>query len=387
MINREATHTLTGLASGFPVVTVTGPRQSGKTTLVRSFFADKPYISLEELDHREYANDDPRGFLATYPDGAVLDEVQHCPGLFSYLQGIVDSDKRCGLFILTGSQQFGLLSNITQSLAGRAGFLHLLPFTLNELEAAGRKTGSLDSILFSGFYPPLYDRDVRPSAWHANYILTYLERDVRQMINVRDLATFQRFLKMCAARNGQLLNLSALANDCGITHNTARAWISVLEASYIVFLLKPHHRNFGKRLVKMPKLYFYDTGLASYLLGIQDVDQLSIHPMRGPLFEAFIVAELLKSRYNRGLASNLYFWRDNIGNEIDLIIEAGEKLLPLEIKSGQTVTRDYFKGLEKWLAFAGSEAGAAKIVYGGEKGQDRSGVEVLPWRSTRKILP
>ena len=387
MINREAVHTLAGLARGFPVVAVTGPRQSGKTTLVRSFFSEKPYISLEDLDQREYANDDPRGFLSAYPDGAVLDEVQNCPGLFSYLQGIVDSDKRCGLFILTGSQQFGLLSSITQSLAGRVGFLHLLPFTLGEIESSGLKKEPLDTLLFSGFYPPLYDRDVLPATWHSNYILTYLERDVRQMVNVRDLATFQRFLRMCAARSGQLLNLSALANDCGITHNTAKAWISVLEASYIVFLLKPHHKNFGKRLVKTPKLYFYDTGIAAYLLGIQDADQLSIHSMRGHLFETFIIAELLKCRYNRGFASNLYFWRDNTGNEIDLIIESGEKLLPLEVKSGQTVTRDYFKVLEKWLAFAGEEAGGARIVYGGEERQNRSGVEILPWFSIAAILP
>lgn len=387
MIHRDSVDTLKELARGFPVVAVTGPRQSGKTTLVRSFFSEKPYVSLEELDHREYANDDPRGFLSAYPDGAVLDEVQHCPKLFSYLQGIVDNDKRCGLFILTGSQQFGLLSSITQSLAGRVGFLHLLPFTLNELETAGKEIANINELIFSGFYPPLYDRDLKPASWHANYLLTYLERDVRQMVNVRDLATFQRFLKMCAARNGQLLNLSGLANDCGVTHNTAKAWISVLEASYIVFLLKPHHQNFGKRLVKTPKLYFYDTGLAAYLLGIQGGDQLSTHSMRGPLFEAFIVSELLKSRYNRGLASNLYFWRDNSGNEVDLIIEAGEKLLPLEIKSGQTVTRDYFSGLEKWLSLAGDKAGEARLVYGGDEGQNRSGIKVLSWRESGLVLP
>ena len=387
MITREAEHTLSTLARGFPVLAVTGPRQSGKTTLARSFFGDKPYVSLEELDQREYASSDPRGFLAGYPDGAVLDEVQHCPELFSYIQGIVDKDKRCGLFVLTGSQQFGLLSKITQSLAGRAGFVHLLPFALSELHAAGRETGSLDNLLFSGLYPPLYDREVKPSTWYANYILTYVERDVRQIVNIRDMATFQRFLKMCAARNGQLLNLSSLADDCGITHNTARAWISILEASYILFLLTPHHSNFGKRLVKTPKLYFYDTGLASCLLGIRDAEQLSIHPMRGPLFEAFVISELLKSRYNRGLASNLFFWRDNTGNEIDLIMERGDKLLPLEIKSGQTITSDYFRSLEKWLAFAGPSAGAARIVYGGMETQNRTNAEVLPWQSIRKIIP
>ena len=385
MINRSATLTLKKMAKGYPVITITGPRQSGKTTLARFVFAHKPYVSLEEPDQMEFAQEDPRGFLAQYPDGAILDEVQRCPALFSYIQGIVDKNKRSGLFILTGSQQFGLISKVTQSLAGRVGLLHLLPFSLGELKANGMAPKSLDDALFKGMYPPIYDRKLSPLSWHANYVLTYIERDVRQMVNVRDLTTFQRFVRMCAARTGQVLNLSGLANDCGITHNTAKAWLSVLEASYIIFLIKPHHRNFGKRLIKSPKLYFYDTGLAAWLLGINDAKQMSIHAMRGALFENLMISELLKGRFNKALASNLYFWRDNTGNEIDVLIEKTGTLIPVEIKSGQTVTKDYFTGLKKWLTIADATAGSPYVIYGGNEGQKRLGIEVLPWRDIAKL--
>ena len=385
MINRSATLTLKKMAKGYPVITITGPRQSGKTTLARFVFAHKPYVSLEEPDQMEFAQEDPRGFLAQYPDGAILDEVQRCPALFSYIQGIVDKNKRSGLFILTGSQQFGLISKVTQSLAGRVGLLHLLPFSLGELKANGMAPKSLDDALFKGMYPPIYDRKLSPSSWYANYVLTYIERDVRQMVNVRDLTTFQRFVRMCAARTGQVLNLSGLANDCGITHNTAKAWLSVLEASYIIFLLKPHHRNFGKRLIKSPKLYFYDTGLAAWLLGINDAKQMSIHAMRGALFENLMISELLKGRFNKALASNLYFWRDNTGNEIDVLIEKTGTLIPVEIKSGQTVTKDYFTGLKKWLTIADATTGSSYVIYGGNEGQKRLGIEVLPWRDIAKL--
>ncbi len=385
MITRRSAHMLKILAKGYPVITITGPRQSGKTTLARFVFKHKPYVSLEEPDQLEFANEDPKGFLTRYPDGAVLDEAQRCPALFSYLQGIVDRDKRHGLFILTGSQQFGLISRITQSLAGRAGLLQLLPFSLEELKAGNIMNENIDELLLKGFYPPVYDRQVSPSNWYANYIFTYIERDVRQLVNVRDLSTFQRFVRMCAARTGQLLNLSGLANDCGITHNTARAWMSVLEASYIIFLLQPHHKNFGKRLIKTPKLYFYDTGLAAWLLGINDIKQMSIHAMRGLLFESLAVSELLKGRYNRGLASNLYFWRDNTGNEIDILVEKSDALVPIEIKSGQTVTQDYFTGLKKWLSIAGAAAESPHVIYGGNESQKRSGIEVLPWQDIVKL--
>lgn len=378
-IPRNAESRLKHNARGYPVLVVTGPRQSGKSTLVRHAFPQHRYVSLEDLDQREFAETDPRGFLNQFNEGAILDEAQRCPALFSYIQTRVDERQQPGEFILTGSQQFGLLSGITQSLAGRAALLTLLPMTYGELLHAGKIGKNVDKILFDGAYPPIFDRGLEPRPWHGNYVRTYLERDVRQLIKVQDLGTFQRFLKLCAGRTGQLLNLSSLANDGGITHNTAKAWISVLEASYIVHLLPPHHQNFNKRLVKTPKLYFLDTGLATWLLGIQNSDQLTTHAQRGALFETWIISELLKARYNAGETSNLYFWRDRSGHEVDLLIDHGNSLSPMEIKSGQTINKDYFKGLEFWKNLAGDNAGKAWLVYGGDSRQMRSDVTVLPW--------
>lgn len=385
MIKRNATQTILRLCQGFPVVAVTGPRQSGKTTLARAVFPDKPYVSLEDPDVRTFADDDPRSFLARYPDGAILDEVQRCPELFSYLQGVVDADGRMGLFLLTGSQQFGLFSNITQSLAGRVGMVQLLPFGYGELHRADRAPADVETAIFMGSYPPLYDRPVTPADWYLAYVATYVERDLHQLIQVRDLKAFQLFLRMCAARTGQLLNLSALANDCGIAHNTAKAWLSVLEASYIIFFLQPHYRNFGKRLTKSPKLYFYDTGLVSWLLGIQSPEQITIHALRGALFETWVVAELMKGRFNRGLASNLYFWRDSTGNEVDVLAEQGERLLPIEIKAGRTLASDAFASLNKWCELAGEVSGPVHLCYAGDEGRQRGWVSVLPWREVATL--
>ena len=379
MIGRDAKDALLRLSKGFPVVAVTGPRQSGKTTLVRSVFCDKPYVSLEDLDTRNFAENDPRAFLAAYSDGAIFDEVQRCPDLFSYLQTVVDNNPQMGCYVLTGSQQFGLLSNITQSLAGRVGVVQLLPFCHGELSAVQRGCSSIEEAIYRGAYPPLYDRDLVPADWYSGYVATYLERDLWQLIQVRDLRTFRLFLRMCAARTGQLLNLSSLANDCGVTHNTAKAWISVLEASYILFLLQPHHNNFNKRLIKSPKLYFYDTGLACWLLGIQDEGQIETHSLRGALFETWVLSELVKGRFNRGLYSNLYFWRDRSGTEVDVLVEQGDRLVPLEIKSGKTLTADYFTGLNKWLSIAGDVAGSPRLVYAGDQEQLRTQFQVFPW--------
>ena len=379
LIRRHAEIALLQLASDYPVVAVTGPRQSGKTTLVRKAFPDKSYVSLEDLDERQFATDDPRGFLSRYPDGAILDEVQRCPELFSYLQTRLDQAKKKGLFVLTGSQQFNLLSGITQSLAGRVALIPLLPFALSEFQAAKVAPKTLSELFFRGLYPPLYDGHQQAGIWYGNYMRTYIERDVRQMINVQDLSAFQRFVRMCAGRTGQLTNLSALASDCGISHHTAKAWLSVLEASYIVHLLQAHHRNFDKRLVKTPKLYFCDTGLACWLLGIRTPDELDSHAQRGALFETWAIGELLKARYNRGLESNLYFWRDRSGNEVDVLIEEGNKLAPVEIKAGQTVSSDYFRGLDRWQAMAKRISGKAWLVYGGDKAQTRLGYNVVPW--------
>lgn len=364
MLARDAEHTIRTLLRSFPIVTLTGPRQSGKTTLAKAIFSDRPYASLEDPDLRQTARDDPRSFLGRYSDGAVLDEVQRCSELLSYLQTMVDADGRMGLFILTGSQQFGLMSGITQSLAGRTAFVELLPFSVPELALAGKLPTTADAMLLTGGYPPLYDRDLPPAAWFGAYVTAYVERDVRQLIRIQELETFQRFVRLCAGRTGQLLNLSSLATECGITHNTAKSWISVLEASYLVFLLRSHHASFNKRLVKMPKLYFYDTGLVSWLLGIRTREQMETHPLRGNIFETMVISELVKSRLNRGKRPVFYFWRDSNGNEIDLIVERGTRLMPIEIKSGQTLMRDSFSGLEKWSALAGDAAIDPTLIFG-----------------------
>jgi len=384
MIERSASTTLKRLATWYPAVALTGPRQAGKTTLARNVFPDKPYRSLEDPDQREFALSDPRGFLAQFPDGAILDEVQRTPELFSYLQTRMDADRRMGLFILTGSQQFSLDQHIAQSLAGRVGYQHLLPFSLGELRDAF-PTKDVESMLVRGFYPPVFDREILPHIWYADYVATYIERDLRQLINVRDLAAFQRFLRMCAARSGQLLNLSALAADCGITHNTAKNWISILEASYLVVLLQPWHRNLGKRLVKTPKLYFLDAGLAAWLAGVRQPEDLKLGAMRGPLFETWLVSELTKHLCNHALPNRLYFWRDSTGNEVDLLVEKGpDRAYPIECKAGQTVAGDWFKTLQSFCTAAGIAESA--LVYGGNENQSRSNTHVYGWQSIDDLM-
>jgi len=385
MITRSAQDTLLRLAKGFPILALTGPRQAGKTTLAKVSFPDKPYLSLEDPDVRELAERDPRGLLAQFRNGAILDEIQRTPRLFSYLQTQVDEDLRPGSFVLTGSQQFGLLSGISQSLAGRVGLVQLLPFSLGEMKAAGRLPEHLDECLFRGAFPPLHDRDLAPNDWLGSYVATYVERDVRQLLAVRDLSTFQRFIRMCAARIGQLLNLSSLAADCGITKNTAEAWLSVLEASYIVMVLRPHHQNFNKRLVKTPKLYFCDTGLAAWLLGIRDVGQLAFHAQRGPLFENLVIMDFVKSRFNQGNPPDLHFWRDSQGLEVDLLVEKAGALHPVEIKSGQTIAADFCTALQKWNGLAGRPDPTGWLVYGGERRLRHGAVEIVPWRELPEL--
>jgi len=385
LIPRRARKKLLALAKGYPVLVITGPRQSGKTTLCTSTFPDRRYATLEDPDVRRFALDDPRGFLAQFPDGALLDEIQRAPELLSYLQGIVDDDPRPGLFVLTGSQQLDVLAGVSQTLAGRAALLTLLPFSYGELPATLRPT-SMEDLLHQGLYPPIYDRALEARGWYANYVQTYVERDVRQLISIRDLSAFQVFLRLCAGRTGQLLNLSALAADCGITHNTARAWISALEASFIIALLRPHFRNFGKRLVKTPKLYFLDPGLAAWLLEISNPTQLRSHPLRGPLFETWVVGELIKSRANRGLPSNLYFWRDRGGLEVDCLLDRGTRLVPIEVKSGQTVARDFFRSLARFAEIADGPAEPGWVVYGGDRLELRSQATVLPWTEIDRLV-
>lgn len=386
MIPRASFASLRRLARGFPVIALTGPRQSGKTTLAKACFSDKPYVSLENPDEREFAERDPRRFLERFAEGAILDEVQRCPALLSWLQGLVDERGRMGDFILTGSAQFDLLSGVTQSLAGRVGRIELLPLSAIELSAAEQLPGSLDEMLLRGGYPALYDRDLIPGDWFTNYVATYLERDVRQLITVRDLTQFQRFVKMCAARSGQMLNLTSLGADCGVSAVTARDWLSVLEASYLVMRLPPYHRNFGKRLVKTPKLYFLDVGLMAWLLGIREANSIETHALRGALFETYVLGELVKQRYNLGHPADLYFWRDNVGHEVDVLFETPDGLQAVEIKSGSTFAPDWPAGVRKWRAFAGNEALTPVIVFGGSGRYERESCLVKGWRELNDLV-
>jgi predicted AAA+ superfamily ATPase len=380
VLPRDAHSTLLALAELYPVVAMTGPRQSGKTTLVRAAFPDKPYASLEDPDVRDFADSDARGFLAQFAGGAVLDEAQRCPGLFSYLQGMVDAERQPGRFILTGSQQFGLLSGISQSLAGRVGLLQLLPFSLGEIAPPA----TLEDLLYRGLYPPVHDRRLPPHVFYADYCATYVERDVRQMINVRDVSAFRRFLRMCATRTGQAVNLSALATDCGVTHDTASAWLSVLEASYLVMRLPPHFRNLGKRLVKTPKLYFLDPGLAAWLAGIRSAEDLRYGPLRGPLFETWVVTEAVKRLRHRLLPLEAYHWRDSGGHEVDLVVEREGGMIPLECKAGATTASDWFPPLIRYLDLTGGQDGI--LVFGGEGRYRRDRVEVFGWREIGAAL-
>ena len=384
MIYRKLTATLQRFAKTFPVIAITGPRQSGKTTLAKAVFADKPYITLEDPAERAFAFEDAKGFLHRFRDGAIFDEAQRWPDLFSYLQGMVDEEPIPGKFILTGSQQFGLLAGVSQSLAGRVGMTALLPLSISELPAASKSSQSLDTLIIKGSYPALHVRDISPADWFASYIATYIERDIRQVLRVHDLSVFQRFVRLCAGRNGQLLNLNALAGETGVSQKTARSWLSVLESSYIVHLLPPYFRNFGKRLIKTPKLYFLDQGLACWLLGIRSHEHIALHPMRGAIFESFIISEFLKSRYNRGLPPDLYFWRDNNGLEADIVFERGTKLQPVEIKSGQTITGDYIRAGQRAARFAAEEALQPWLIYGGDDSYERNGVTIMSWRDCEK---
>ena len=382
MLPRLARHSLARLLRGFPVVAVTGPRQSGKTTLVRSLLPERPYVSLENPDAREFALQDPRGFLAQFPGGAVLDEVQRAPQLLSWLLQRVDESRQLGEWVLTGSAQLDLMAGLTQTLAGRVGRLELLPFAAAELGA--RLPSSLDETLLRGGYPALFDRPVAPQDWFAAYVASYLERDVRQLVGVRDLLQFQRFVRLCAARSGQMLNLAALGNDAGVSAVTARKWLSVLEASYLVTRLPPYHQNFGKRLVKTPKLYFLDSGLLAWLLGIRDAATLAHHPARGALFEGWVLAELLKWQHNAAQPGAAFFWRDHIGNEVDLLLETPEGLQALEIKSGQTFASDWAAPLQRWQGWAQAAGLALRqpmLVWGGVGQVARQGLLALGWRA------
>lgn len=384
MIKRAISDKILYYARHYPVVTITGPRQSGKTTLCKMLFPDKRYFSLENIDVRERARSDPRAFLEEgIKNGAIIDEIQRVPELVSYIQEIVDTKDRAGLFILTGSQNLHLLDTISQSLAGRTALAVLLPFSYDEIY--GNKAVSIDKVLFTGFYPRIHHRKLNPTEALSFYVSTYLERDIRALINIKDLSKFEKFLKLCAGRAGQVMNLSGLANDCGINHNTAKSWLSVLEASYVIFFVRPHHANFGKRLIKAPRLYFTDVGLAAYLLDIYDKKHIATHPLRGPLFENFVVAELLKARLHHGRNGNIYFFRDNVGNEVDVILENGSSIKPVEIKLGSTISDDFFKGLRYYKKINKKNCAKPVLIYGGIDDQKRSDFNVFSYRNAQQV--
>ncbi|NOY76060.1 MAG: ATP-binding protein [Kiritimatiellaeota bacterium] len=385
MIEREVEGELKCLAREFRSVLIIGPRQSGKTTLAKKAFPNKPYVLLEEPDARRFATDDPRGFLAGFPDGAILDEVHKTPELLSYIQGILDESPRKGLFVLTGSCNFKLMESVSQSLAGRVGQIELLPLSALELSEANQLPETIDETLFKGGYPEIYDQSLTPERWHNAYISTYLERDVRQLTNLKDSMAFQRFLGLCAANCAQTLNFNKIGADCGMHHNTVSSWFSILQTTYVAFLLPPHFQNFRKRLVKTPKIYFYDTGLLCGLLGIEKSEQLRFHPLRGALFENWVVSELLKARFNQGKKSNLFFWRNNTGLEVDVIMDKAGTLVPLEIKSGATIASDWFKNIVKWKELAGESSEKGVLVYGGNQRQKRSDCDVVPWNRIMTI--
>ena len=383
MIPRHVAPRIQRLLRGFPIVTLTGPRQSGKTTLVRELLPHKPYVSLEAPAQREFARSRPDEFLQQFPNGAVIDEAQNAPELFSEMQGVVDTSGQMGLFVLTGSQNLSLLSGVTQSLAGRTARVVLLPLSIAELRQAGALEKNYASQLVKGFFPAIYNRKLEPYDWLQSYLVTYAERDARQLAAIQDLSAFQRFLKLVAARTGQLLNMQSLANDAGISDKTVKHWLSILETCYLIHYVRPHFANFGKRLTKMPKLYMTDVGLAAALIGIQTEQQVQNHPLRGALFETMVVNEFLKNRCNSGLREALYFWRDNVGTEVDLILERGNDIAAVEIKSGLTVASDAFANLKKWQKYAAERGNFSSVhlglVYGGQARFNREAIDVLPW--------
>jgi predicted AAA+ superfamily ATPase len=395
MFQRLLTPTLRTAAARMPVVTLIGPRQSGKTTLVRYAFPKYEYVSLEQPDLRTEAREDPRAFLARYSRNVILDEVQRVPDLLSYIQVAVDSDDRAGRYILTGSQNFLLMEKVSQTLAGRTSVLHLLPLSLSEL--LGRKHLAPDKLgarppraasspdrgpwetLWTGFFPRIHDKHLPASSWLSDYHRTYIERDLRDVLRVMDLDAFEQFVRLAAGRTGQVLNIASLADDAGVSQPTAKQWLTALRIASLIFLLPPHHANFSKRLRRRPKLHFLDSGLVCYLLGIRDAETLERHPLRGAIFESFVVGEFVKSFVHTGREAPLYHWRDTGGHEIDILLDLGDRLLPIEVKSGTTLSAAAIDVLRWWTTLPGNENKSGVLVHGGREARERKGFSILPW--------
>ncbi len=387
MISRDIENELAVCKREYPAITITGPRQSGKTTLARSFFKELSYVNFEDPLQRDYFQTDPKGFLAQYENGSVFDEVQHLPSLLSFLQVQIDENPIPGRYVLTGSQHFGLTSKITQSLAGRSALLELLPFSLSELKRGNFLSDTLEQVLINGAYPPIFDRGLRPERWYKDYIATYIQRDVRQISQIQNLEIFARFLRVIAGQIGQLFNSNRLANEIGIDHKTVVKWLNILQASYIVRLIEPYHRNFRKRIIKTPKIYFYDAGIVCNLLGITHPAHLEFHPLRGEIFENWVFTELAKSIFNQRLPFNIYFWRTHSGQEIDFIVEAGRQITAIEVKSGKTIHPRVINNLQKVLA-PWKENGyrvSARIVYTGKERFSALDTTVIPWQELNSI--
>ncbi|MCP4178722.1 MAG: ATP-binding protein [bacterium] len=376
MIKRQIEEEIMLLKNEFPIIAILGPRQSGKTTLSQNIFPDYKYISLEDIDHRDFATNDPRGFLNRYNRNIIFDEIQRVPQLISYLQSHVDKMKENGRIIITGSHNFFLMEQISQSLAGRVGITKLLPFSIKELL---NEKQSLDTHIFMGSYPRIYDQHIRPEVFYKNYISTYIEKDIRQIKQVVKLDLFMKFMRLLAGRTGQELNLSTISDECGVSHNTVSEWISILEASFLIFKLKPYHKNYNKRLVKNSKIYFTDTGLVCSLLGIRKSEELDYHFLKGNIFETFVLSEFIKGCYNTGEKIDLYFWRDNHKKEIDLIVDSGINKYGIEIKRSETIHEKYFSGLSYWKNLSNTESENMYLIYGGIDSYIRNEMNIISW--------
>jgi uncharacterized protein len=385
IVKRKLEEKIKQLAQKFPIISITGPRQSGKTTLAKICFPDYEYVNLEMPDTRSFAVSDPRYFLQSFKNGVIIDEIQYVPELFSYIQGIVDNGSQVGRFVITGSQNFLLMEKISQSLAGRVAVVNLLPFSMDEIRKENLLSDNFETSIFKGFYPRLFDKQIDPIDYYPSYIQTYLERDVRNISNIQNLAVFKTFLEIIAGRTGQIINFTSISNETGVDQKTIKNWFSILETSFIVFFVRPYSKNYNKRLTKSPKMYFYDTGLACSLLRITQSDQISRHFLKGALFENLVFAELMKSFLNRFRQAQIYFWRDNTGNEVDCILNVGETERIVEIKSGTTISSDFFKGLEYYKKLSGLPDEQFFLVYGGMEQQIRSSGKVLGWNQLEEL--